>query len=195
MSACVWAAHTGRDRYGCRFAAGVLCLETEADAMRVALGRLDAVIDTRNTRDPAVLDETLADALRMVCPQETVAAALTIRVWQRGASSGGVIGRPDVSPVAAAGSWERLAEDLWCIAYPGGPGLVLAGEQSLIRRAAQAISICRALRQDVWEKLQPLLDEAEAYLYVTDGSGSAGVLAAGGRNGRYMIRLDEEERA
>lgn len=193
MSAYVWVVHTGRDRYGCPFAAGVLCRETEADPLRMALSRLDEVINTRNTRDPAALDEALADALRAVCPKETAAAALTIRTWQQGASSGGVIGRPHVPSAAAEGSWELLAEGLWCIAYSGGPGLVLAGEQVLIRRAAQIISACRTLGQDAWEKLQPLLDAAEAYLYVTDGSGSAGVLAAGGQNGRYLTRLDEEE--
>ena len=70
---------------------------------------------------------------------------------------------------------------------------MLAGEQALIRRAAQTISLCRTLRQDAFEKLQPLLEAAEAYLYVTDGSGSKGCLAAGGQNGRYLFRLDEEE--
>lgn len=193
MSAYVWVTHTGCERWGCPFAAGALCRPAEAEALQRALCRLDEVIDTRNTRDPAALDEVLADALRAVCPSDTAAAALTLQAWSRGGSSGGVIGRPHVVSAAAAGSWEQLAEDLWCVAFPGGPGLVLAGEQSLIRRAAQTISFCRALRQDAFEKLQPLLETAEAYLYVTDGSGSKGCLAAGGQNGRYLFRLDEEE--
>ena len=193
MSGYVWVTHAGKDRFGCPFAAGALCREAEAGVLQTALCRLDEVIDTRNTRDPAALDEALVDALQAVCPQDTLAAALTIQSWRKGGSSGGVIGRPHVPSAAAAGSWERLAEDLWCVAFPGGPGLVLAGEQTLIRRAAQTISICRTLRQDAFEQLRPLLDAAEAYLYVTDGRGSAGMLAAGGQNGRYLVRLDGEE--
>lgn len=194
MSRYVYAVQTGSADGNIPFAAAVLCPNEYLQIVRKELQRLEDTLDVRGVRDVLELDWALASALRAVLPESVGAAAMTVQAWKRGPISGGVIGHPHHMLQSGNDQIEQLAEDVWCIAFPGGPGLLLAGERRLMNRAVQAITTARCLGEDPWPKLKTLMRDAEAYLYVTDGSGANGFLAAGGANGMCSIYLNEEMR-
>ena len=194
MSRYVYAAQTGTADGNIPFAAAVLCPSEYLLIVQKELKRLEDTLDVCGVWDVLELDRALASALRTVLPESVVAAAMTVQAWKKGPISGGVIGHPRHMIQSGNDQVEQLAKDVWCIAFPGGPGLLLVGERRLMNQAVQAITMARCLGEDPWPKLKMLLWDAEAYLYATDGSGANGFLTASGANGMCSIYLNEEMR-
>lgn len=194
MSRYVYVAHVGTAGERFPFATAVLCPKEHLQTVQEKLKRLDKILDIDDIWDVLELDKALASALRTIFPHSVIAAAMTVQAWKKGPISGGVVGHPRHIIQAGNGQVEQLATDVWCIAFPGGPGLILVGARHLMNQAAQIITTARCLGEDPWPNLKQLLWDAEAYLYVTDGSGADGFLAASGENGMCSIYLNEEMR-
>ena len=192
MTKYTYAIQTGTAEGKYPFAAAVLCPPEELPKVCTELKRLNELLDTSEFKDLYMLDTALAKTMKIICPQSVSAAAITLQAWEKGPVSGGIIGAPHQIYRSANGELEQLKDHLWCMAFPGGPGLVLAGPKSLALRMMQEITISRNLQIDPWSQIKKHLWEAKAYLYVTDGSGAKGFLAAGDEKDNCIIHLNEE---
>jgi len=179
----------------CPFAAAVLCEPEQAADTAAGLERLPEYLNILGISDPVELDCHLAAALKQCCPPDIPAAAMTICAWKHGPVSGGVVGSPHRAEEAACGKIEQLTEDLWSQAFSGGPGFVICGDGHLALEAEELISGKRCCGEAPWDAFSRWADAKKipVYLYVTDGSGAAGFLAACGRNGKTSAFLHEKE--
>ena len=178
---------------GCPFAAAVLCEPEQAAGAAAGLERLAEHLNIRGISDPVELDVRLAAALKQCCPPGIPAAAMTICAWKHGPVSGGVVGSPHQAEESACGRLEQLAEDLWSEAFPGGPGFVVCGNRHLALEAEELVSGQRCCGEDPWPAFCRWVEGkgVPAWLYVADGSGADGVLAACGQNGKTIVFLNE----
>lgn len=178
-------------------AAAFLCTKINISFADAALSSLFSAKDSINpridfqkklwraatTRDALLLDQTLASLLADLCPAAVLeGAAVTIKAWEDGPTGGGVLGRIDENQLEANQQVTAVGEDLWSVAYPGGPGLLLQGNRKLAMLAAEIIARGREEGHNPWPFLQHWLTDKNvpAYLYTTDGSGSQGFLATAG---------------
>lgn len=177
----------------CPFAAAVLCEPEQAAEARRGLETLSERLEIQGVTDPVELDCRLAEALKQCCSPDVPAAAMTVCAWEHGPVSGGVVGNPHQAEESAAGGLEQLGEDLWCEAFPGGPGFVICSDRRLALEAEELISGKRCCGEESWEAFEHWANERNipAFLYVTDGSGAAGFLAICGKNGKKRSFLRE----
>lgn len=192
MSRYVYVAHVGTASGNIPFAAAALCSSEYLKVVQEDLKRLDDELDICGAWDVWKLKQALVSALRTVAPKSVIAAAMTMQTWEQETISGGVIGYPRYMIRSGTNQVEQLARDVWRVAFPEGPDLLLVGERQLMDQAVQAITMARCLGEDPWPKLKKLLWDAEAYLYATDGSRANGFLAASGANGMCSIYMNEE---
>jgi len=177
----------------CPFAAAVLCEPEQAADTAAGLERLPEYLNILGISDPVELDCHLAAALKQCCPPDIPAAAMTICAWKHGPVSGGVVGSPHQAEESACGRLEQLAEDLWSEAFPGGPGFVVCGNRHLALEAEELVSGQRCCGETPWPAFCRWVEGkgVPAWLYVADGSGADGVLAACGQNGKTLVFLNE----
>lgn len=144
------------------------------------------------TTDPYGIDLWLAKTAETVCPPGTLAAALSVNAWAEGPVSGGVIGAPHEDPVSADEALEELPGGLWCWSRPESPGFVLCGSRKDAVGARDALCVALEQRADPWNAFSAWLEknsQVRTYLFLLDGCGQQGMLAAGDENETICLRL------
>lgn len=170
-------------------AIGALCGIGLLDSLNDSLSRF-ANWNFVNTRDAVDIDLQLAHAISSLLPVDTTAAAASIHLWDGGCISGGVIGAPHAKPLSAIGSLEEIASGVWCWSVSSGPGFVVSCARENALHLANAVYAAKDSNGS-WRAFQSQLGAHHMgeYLYVTDGCGAQGMLAAGGGNGAFITRL------
>lgn len=79
--------------------------------------------------DPVALDQYLADYVTWLCPVSVVAAAANIAAWHNGPRTGGIIGSLGREVHVIDEHMAEILPQVWCLSYPGGPGLLLQGSR------------------------------------------------------------------
>ena len=137
------------------------------------------------TDDPTEIDEILAAALSEL--YGGLALAVGACVYIEGISdsvyrTGGVLGRPEAESEDADSDLDRLDEDMWMFAAPGGPGWIAFAPQAAAEKLAQeTLAGSGAYAVRVNETYRALRRASPAaYLFVSDGTGydSLGICAA-----------------
>ena len=170
---------------------GALCPDEGALQLEQRLQELEGKL-CADTADPYGIDLWLAETAAEICPPGTLAAALSVNAWAKGPVSGGVIGAPHEEPASADGELEKLAEDLWCWSRPESPGFVICGHRRDAIGARDAL--CTALERgeepwgafSVWLQKNP---QVRTYLFLLDGCGQRGVLAAGDKKHAILLEM------
>ena len=142
-----------------------------------------------HSMDPVAIDRYLAVFVERVCPPGVLAAAATLQAWTAGPRTGGIIGSMHQSAPGRGENPERLAADVWCLSYPGGPGIIV--NSSLDTAWQLRAYLNRYGHEQPWPTLRKWLLRAgiSHYLYVTDGSGGKGMLACGNSGNESLLHL------
>lgn len=89
--------------------------------------------------------------------------------------SGGVIGSPHQKACSATDQWEDLGHQLWLHASPGGPGLIVQGDQTLVTYIQNRFFDTEMSPDQRGQRLLLWLTEQSpiAYLITLDGYGQS----------------------
>lgn len=136
---------------------------------------------------PVSLDLLLAELLQPLA-DSFVMIGCTIRVPSVPEFSGGVLGNPGRSACSAEGFVEKLEDDWTLVAFPGGPGLAVKGEHSVVPASIREIRGTHASDYRRLRRLAVYADTvgADEIIAVADGSGP-------GAQGAALIRSKSSE--
>jgi hypothetical protein len=131
------------------------------------------------------VDALLAAKIKALALPSLRLAGASIRIPGIPAATGGILGDPHAKADSAGGKVENMGNGFWQLAFPGGPGAVLYGDEDLARRIdREFLALPAASAEARFFDLMVLLDMAQipCYLLVSDGSGpgSFGGVAFGG---------------
>ncbi|MDD5921568.1 MAG: hypothetical protein PUC44_00065 [Eubacteriales bacterium] len=175
------------------FALGILYppeRETEVQEQLRSLSSQNIGIDPIDPWDGPGLDRKLSGLLNQSA-FIGLPAAVTACAWKCGPRAGSVIGLAGSADFSADENVSEVSPGLWCGAYPGGPGYLIAADRKKALYVDQEISVAHTLGTDPLPAFLKACEKEKikTYLFVTDGSGGDGLIAASALNGKKLEHL------
>lgn len=124
-----------------------------------------------NTKDIYLIDFILSKAISDAAPPWTQVVGASIKVPGVSESTGGIIGNPFSQATSSDDGMEALDENLWLIAYAGGPGIAFESGRETADHVASELNRYKMTLSLNKERLYQILEPVDHFIAVFDGTG------------------------
>ena len=127
------------------------------------------------SRDIYAVDYILSESVAKASPKEALVVGATVHIPQVTERTGGIVGNPHAPAESCDGEIEWVNDDIFVVAFPGGPGAACVGSKE---KAQQINAFLNQNFASQEEKIQAFEKKLESlvsiFVLVADGSGYDG---------------------
>lgn len=141
-------------------------------SMKIELQNLMQNYSFPKTKDIFEIDYFMANYFSQKAPSYILAWGITLHIPGNPGPTGGIIGNPHIDINSADGSSEDIGNGLSVAAYPGGPGIVIAGNSAMAKKILNQVKPAQGGKTPLMLMAKNALDiYIPTAIMITDGTG------------------------